>query len=228
MTDFPDPYDPFEVLRSAGRWAVLPTAVEVRRLGHRRQVRARVLTGVGAAVVLTSGAGVASAVGHSAPTRPELGTGTSTMPPPVRPVPTITVPAPGSATPVACPTDTPCPVPPSVALATVVPVPCPTDGRCPPPVMTAEPVPTVTVPTAPPSGGPVPPTARPTLLPPPVTTAVPQPTATLPPTVVPTAVLPQPPTAVPQTTEPPRPTSIPRPTAPPTVHPTTTSAPVKP
>jgi hypothetical protein len=150
VTDFPDPFDPFEALRSAGRSAVLPTAVEVRRLGGRRQVRARVLTGVGAAVVLGSGAGVAAAVGQdSAPAQPGLGTGSSTVSPDLRAVPSA-VPAQPTAEPVPpVPTGEPVPPVPTAAVHPVVPeAPCPTDATCPPMSLPAASTPTAPEPTA--------------------------------------------------------------------------------
>lgn len=59
-----DPRDPFEILRSSARAAAVPSVAHVRELGRRRKVRARVVAGVGAVVLLTSGIGAAAAVSN--------------------------------------------------------------------------------------------------------------------------------------------------------------------
>ncbi|MDX6200780.1 MAG: hypothetical protein QOJ83_280 [Frankiales bacterium] len=61
MTDHFDPDGLFDALREGTRRAPVAAAADVRRRGHQRQVRARILYATTAVVVLTGGAGAAFA-----------------------------------------------------------------------------------------------------------------------------------------------------------------------
>src|SRR5207237_8584360 len=59
--DFDSFGNPLDALRSTSRWAVLPAAEAVRRLGDRRKTRLTTASAAGAVLVVTVGAGVAVA-----------------------------------------------------------------------------------------------------------------------------------------------------------------------
>jgi hypothetical protein len=166
VTDPFDHDDPFAALRSAGHAAALPSAAAVRHRGSRRQVHLRVVSAAGAVVVLTAGAGVATAaqgLGDS-PAKDLTAGNTSPTPrtvPPMVAVPTVAVP-----TPVAVPVGR-CAVVPLLSAPRVA-RPTPIIGRTVPPTV---PVPVIdrtfpsTVP-APVAGRVRPPVAVPTRIPP--------------------------------------------------------------
>ena len=92
MSDDFEPDRLFENMRDNLRRAPVAPAAEVRRRGHQRQVRARVLTATTAVVLVTGGAGVAFAATHDTDSRTvtPATTTTSTSTPTASPTPTAT------------------------------------------------------------------------------------------------------------------------------------------